>query len=155
MEEPLVAAIAAGDASAFARWMRGAERPIRESLRRYAASVDTEAVLQESLLRVADAAALMMFHHVTGDIAVFGERELGNRSRFGEGLETKLAHKAIQTGVVPLEGLLTVPHIPQVRITTFGTAMILAITQRRMRTPRPISRLRREIMDNVRQQFVK
>src|SRR5688572_2571793 len=52
MEEPLVAAIASGDTGAFTRWMRGAERPLRESLRRYAASVDTEAVLQETLLRV-------------------------------------------------------------------------------------------------------
>jgi DNA-directed RNA polymerase specialized sigma24 family protein len=48
----LVAAIAAGDADAFATWMSGAERPLRQSLRRFAAQVDTEAVLQETLLRV-------------------------------------------------------------------------------------------------------
>jgi RNA polymerase sigma-70 factor (ECF subfamily) len=50
--DSLVAAIAAGDPAAFASWMRGAERPIRDSLRGFAASVDTEAVLQETLLRI-------------------------------------------------------------------------------------------------------
>ncbi|MCB9689466.1 MAG: hypothetical protein H6735_30795 [Alphaproteobacteria bacterium] len=45
-------AIARGDAVAFGRWMRGAEEPLRRSLRSFAATVDTEAVLQETLLRV-------------------------------------------------------------------------------------------------------
>ena len=44
-------AIQAGDADAFGRWLAGAEPGLRESLRSFAASVDTEAVLQESLLR--------------------------------------------------------------------------------------------------------
>ncbi len=44
-------AIAAGDASAFAAWLSGAEGEVRRSLRSFASSVDTEAVLQESLLR--------------------------------------------------------------------------------------------------------
>jgi RNA polymerase sigma factor (sigma-70 family) len=44
--------IVAGDEDSFARWMAGAERPIRESLRRFAASVDTEAAVQETLLRI-------------------------------------------------------------------------------------------------------
>jgi len=44
--------IVAGGQDSFARWMAGAERPIRESLRRFAASVDTEAAVQETLLRV-------------------------------------------------------------------------------------------------------
>lgn len=44
--------IVAGDPDAFARWVAGAERPLRESLRGFAAAVDTEAVLQEALLRV-------------------------------------------------------------------------------------------------------
>ena len=52
MTDALVAAIALGDSDAFAQWMRGAERPLRLSLRRYAAVVDTEAVLQETLLRI-------------------------------------------------------------------------------------------------------
>ena len=44
--------VAAGDPAAFARWLAGAESRIRASLRSFAARVDTEAVLQEALLRV-------------------------------------------------------------------------------------------------------
>ncbi|HEY5926053.1 MAG TPA: hypothetical protein VIV11_30415 [Kofleriaceae bacterium] len=47
-----LAAIVAGDTQGFARWLAGAERPVRDSLRSFAAAVDVEAVLQESLLRV-------------------------------------------------------------------------------------------------------
>ena len=47
-----LAAIAAGDEDAFERWLASAERPIRASLRSFAAHVDTEAVMQETLLRV-------------------------------------------------------------------------------------------------------
>ena len=47
-----LAAIAAGDAQAFADWLAGAEPRIRGSLRGFAAQVDVEAVLQETLLRV-------------------------------------------------------------------------------------------------------
>lgn len=45
-------AIAAGDASAFGRWVAGAEREIRLRLRPFAESVDTEVVVQETLLRM-------------------------------------------------------------------------------------------------------
>jgi len=44
--------IVAGDANAFGRWVAGAELQVRDSLRPFAASVDAESVLQESLLRV-------------------------------------------------------------------------------------------------------
>ncbi len=44
--------IVAGEPSAYAAWLAGAEPRIRASLGRYAESVDTEAVLQETLLRV-------------------------------------------------------------------------------------------------------
>jgi RNA polymerase sigma-70 factor (ECF subfamily) len=44
-------AIAAGDRTAFAAWLAGAERPLRDALRSFAARVDVEAVLQEALLR--------------------------------------------------------------------------------------------------------
>ena len=47
-----LAAIVVGDATAFSRWMAGSERIVRESLRSFAAVVDVEAVVQESLLRV-------------------------------------------------------------------------------------------------------
>jgi RNA polymerase sigma-70 factor (ECF subfamily) len=45
-------AIASGDGEAFARWVARCETPLRRSLRSFAAAVDTEAVLQEALLRV-------------------------------------------------------------------------------------------------------
>jgi RNA polymerase sigma-70 factor (ECF subfamily) len=47
-----LAAIQAGDADAFGRWVAGAEATVRMSLRPFAARVDTEAVVQEALLRV-------------------------------------------------------------------------------------------------------
>jgi DNA-directed RNA polymerase specialized sigma24 family protein len=45
-------AIASGDADAFARWLAGGEPRVRLSLTRWAAHVDVEAVVQETLLRV-------------------------------------------------------------------------------------------------------
>jgi RNA polymerase sigma factor (sigma-70 family) len=50
-------AIAAGDLDAFARFLAGAEQPLRRSLRSFAAQVDVEAVVQEALLRVWQVAA--------------------------------------------------------------------------------------------------
>lgn len=44
--------IAMGDEDAFAAWLAGAEWPLRRSLRRFAAAVDTESVVQEALLRI-------------------------------------------------------------------------------------------------------
>jgi len=51
LDQPLPR-IAAGDQAAFAEWMRGAEPRIRDSLRSFAAAVDVEAAVQETLLRV-------------------------------------------------------------------------------------------------------
>ena len=48
--------IVLGDAAAFGRWLAGAEPRLRDSLRPFAARVDVEAVLQEVLLRVWQAA---------------------------------------------------------------------------------------------------
>jgi DNA-directed RNA polymerase specialized sigma24 family protein len=45
-------AILAGDVDAFGHWVAGAEARVRDSLRSFAAVVDTEAVVQEALLRV-------------------------------------------------------------------------------------------------------
>lgn len=45
-------AIAAGDSDAFARWVAGDEFRIRASLRSFATVVDTEAIVQETLLRI-------------------------------------------------------------------------------------------------------
>jgi RNA polymerase sigma-70 factor (ECF subfamily) len=51
-EGALLPRIQAGDVEAFGRWMAGAEPPLRRALRSFAASVDVEAVLQETFLRV-------------------------------------------------------------------------------------------------------
>jgi DNA-directed RNA polymerase specialized sigma24 family protein len=50
--DALLPAIAAGDLQAFASWLSQAEPRIRLSLQRFARVVDTEAVLQETLLRI-------------------------------------------------------------------------------------------------------
>ena len=47
-----LSAIAAGDTQAFGQWLAGAEGVLRGRLRSFAGAVDTEAILQESLLRV-------------------------------------------------------------------------------------------------------
>ncbi len=47
-----LALLAAGDADAFGRWLAFAEPQLRGSLRSYAARLDTEALVQEVLLRV-------------------------------------------------------------------------------------------------------
>ena len=44
--------IALGNEDAFAAWLAGAEWPLRRSLRRFAVAVDTESIVQESLLRI-------------------------------------------------------------------------------------------------------
>jgi RNA polymerase sigma-70 factor (ECF subfamily) len=44
--------VSAGDPEAFASWVAGAEPSLRASLASFASVVDTEAVLQEALLRV-------------------------------------------------------------------------------------------------------
>jgi len=57
MDEPrdyddLQPRIATGDADAFARWVAAVEHSLRDGLRSFSASVDVEAVVQETLLRV-------------------------------------------------------------------------------------------------------
>ena len=50
--DALLGAIQQGDAEAFARFVARAEAPLRRSLRGFARVVDSEAVLQEALLRL-------------------------------------------------------------------------------------------------------
>jgi RNA polymerase sigma-70 factor (ECF subfamily) len=52
VDDALLDAIVAGDADAFGRWVAGAEPRLRRGLRSFAGQVDTEAVVQETLLRV-------------------------------------------------------------------------------------------------------
>lgn len=50
--DAFLGSIVAGDATAFGKWLAGAEPTVRLSLRSFATVVDVEAVLQEALLRV-------------------------------------------------------------------------------------------------------
>lgn len=50
--DALLQRIIAGDPVAFGQWIAGAEPSLRRTLRPFAALVDTEAVLQEALLRI-------------------------------------------------------------------------------------------------------
>jgi RNA polymerase sigma-70 factor (ECF subfamily) len=79
--------LGAGDTTAFARWVAGAEPPLRRSLRAFAAAVDVEAVLQEALLRIWQVAprftpdgrpnALLRFaHRVARHLAISEARRL-------------------------------------------------------------------------------
>ncbi len=56
MSDSLLVAIQAGDAHAFGQFVAGVEERLRLSLTSYAAHVDVEAVVQETLLRVWQAA---------------------------------------------------------------------------------------------------
>ncbi|MBL8955769.1 MAG: hypothetical protein JNK82_33655 [Myxococcaceae bacterium] len=90
MADELLPLIAAGDTRAFGLWVAGCEHTLRLSLRRYAASVDTEAVLQEALLRVWQVApkfqvdgrpdALLRFAQVAArNVALSEIRRLGTK----------------------------------------------------------------------------
>lgn len=87
--------IAQGDAHAFGRWLSAAEPQLRESLRGFAAQVDTEAVLQEALLRVWQLAPrvktdgrpnalLRMAVRVARNLAIDEARRAGFRAPLGE-----------------------------------------------------------------------
>ncbi|MCZ7684030.1 MAG: hypothetical protein M5U28_36765 [Sandaracinaceae bacterium] len=91
LEQIQLAMIAAGDADVFATWMAGAEPALRAGLRRFAAHVDTEAVLQETLLRVWQVAPrfvpdgrpdglLRLGHRIARNLAVSEIRKHGGRA---------------------------------------------------------------------------
>lgn len=91
LEQMQLAMIAAGDADVFATWMAGAEPALRAGLRRFAAHVDTEAVLQETLLRVWQVAPrfvpdgrpdglLRLGHRIARNLAVSEIRKHGARA---------------------------------------------------------------------------
>lgn len=90
MTDALLPLIAAGDSRAFGQWVAGCEPSLRSSLRKFAAAVDTEAVLQEALLRVWQVApkfkvdgrpdALLRFAQVAArNVALSELRRLGTR----------------------------------------------------------------------------
>ncbi len=109
-------AIVAGDARAFGSWLAGAELPLRADLRRYAAVVDVEAVLQEALLRTWQVAPrfdpdgepnglLRLSRRIARNLAI----DLARRSRRHDAreVETLLDH-AVELGMVAA----LMPHLP-------------------------------------------
>lgn len=90
-----LAMIVAGDSSAFARWLAGAENRVRASLRSFAAVVDVEAVLQESLVRVWQVAPRFVADGKPNGLVRFAVRVARNlavselrRNRHSEPIET-------------------------------------------------------------------
>jgi DNA-directed RNA polymerase specialized sigma24 family protein len=89
-------AIALGEPQAFGSWLAGAEPILRRQLACFARSVDTEAVLQEALLRVWQLAPrltadgrpnglLRLASRVARNLAISETRRLGTRLRSTEG----------------------------------------------------------------------
>jgi RNA polymerase sigma-70 factor (ECF subfamily) len=98
-----LAAIMAGDKVSFARWLAGAERPVRESLRSFAKVLDVEAVLQEALLRVWQVAPrfepdgkpnglLRLSVRIARNLAVSELRRIRATPTETADIETQLAH---------------------------------------------------------------
>lgn len=116
-------AIAAGDAEAYALWLIGCEAPIRESLRSFAAKVDTEAVLQEALLRVWQVAAkvvrdgrpnclLRLGVRIARNLAISETRRLRTQSGDATDLE---AHPEGQVEPAPPQDPRLLEHIERCR----------------------------------------
>jgi RNA polymerase sigma-70 factor (ECF subfamily) len=74
-------AIVAGDSDAFGRWIAGAEPSLRACLRPFATRTDTEAVLQESLLRIWQVAARVEPDGKPNALLRFGIRVAQNLAR--------------------------------------------------------------------------
>jgi RNA polymerase sigma-70 factor (ECF subfamily) len=110
-ELAVLAAISQGDADAFGRWASSVEAPLRSSLRLFATTLDTEAVLQETLLRVWQVAprfthdgkpnALLRFAmRAARNVAVSEWRKQG-RAEQKEALEQHLAAEGALSPITP------------------------------------------------------
>lgn len=106
-------AIAAGDLEAFAHFLAAAELPLRRALGSFAASVDVEAVVQETLLRVWQVAprlapdgrpqALLRFaHRCARNLCLTELRRLGRAQRDAAELEREVADLSPATPPDPL-----------------------------------------------------
>lgn len=110
-ERATLAAIARGDAVAFGRWASSVEAPLRGSLRLFATSLDTEAVLQETLLRVWQVAprfthdgkpnALLRFAMRTARNVAVSEWRKQGRADQQEALERHLAAEVELAPITP------------------------------------------------------
>ncbi len=120
-----LAAIAAGDADAFARWLSRAERPLRRGLARFAAVADTEAVLQEALLRVWQVAP-----RCVGDGRPHGLLRLGMRIAQNLAVSTARRHR-----LQPMAAGDELPELSVEPIAMHDDSVRLAISRCRDKLP--------------------
>ena len=96
-----------GDKAAFGRWIALSERPLRTSLRSFAARVDVEAVVQETLLRIWQVAPrvtpdgkpnplLRLALRIARNLAIDEVRRARATSAGDEDLEAAMAFAALQ-----------------------------------------------------------
>jgi RNA polymerase sigma-70 factor (ECF subfamily) len=106
-----LSAIAAGDTDAFADWVAGCEMRLRASLSSFAAVIDVEAVVQETLLRVWQVAprieidgkgesSVRFAIRVARNLAVSEVRRLQSPARAKQ-LEAELAESPPHTALEP------------------------------------------------------
>lgn len=111
-ELALLGRIQSGDAGAFGQWASASERALRQTLRPFATLVDTEAVLQEALLRVWQVAprfthdgrpnALLRFSVITArNCAVSELRRSRPAAAQLDALERELASQAEVAPITP------------------------------------------------------
>ncbi len=119
--DDLLPRIASGDPTAFARWLAGAERPVRLSLRGLARWVDVEAVLQETLLRVWQVAPRLEPDGRPNGLLRFAIRAAHNlaiseiRRRKTPGVDPAVLERAIEEASVAAS---PPPHDPLLRAAT-------------------------------------
>jgi RNA polymerase sigma-70 factor (ECF subfamily) len=110
-------AIADGDTAAFGRWMAGAEATVRASLRGFAARVDTESVVQETLLRVWQVAPriqrdgkpnslLRLALRIARNLAISETRRLRTADNYTDDLGQRVAAQIEQRGPTPPDPML-------------------------------------------------
>ena len=103
-------AIVAGDTRAFGQWMARSEYALRDSLRSFAAQVDTESVVQEAFLRIWQVAPrfradgrknglLRLAFRIARNLAISETRRLRTASAFQDDLEHRMA--ALERGGGP------------------------------------------------------
>ena len=80
----------------------------------------------------------MVFHHVTGDIAVLRRGVAVNGFRFGERLEAEFAAKTVLRGAVPFKRLLAVPDIPEVGVAPLRVVEIIPVALGGIGAARPV-----------------
>lgn len=112
-----LSAIVAGDTAAFGRWMASSEHTVRDSLRSFAARVDTESVVQETFLRVWQVAPrfqrdgrpnglLRLALRIARNLAISETRRLKTAATVSDELENRVAVELDERGPRPPDPML-------------------------------------------------